>query len=70
MRKKIVKFITGAILAQSIALGVTLGLVWIIPIRGTVLAIIVCPISCGVMLFFTSLAGIWAFGGEGEQTIS
>ena len=62
---KIVKFITGAILAQGIALGVVVGLVWIIPIRGTLLAVIVCPIAAVIMLSLTALAGCWALGGKG-----
>jgi len=62
MGLKIAKFITGAILAQGIALGAGLGLVAIIPIRGTLLAMIVCPIGAVIVVSLTALAGYWAFG--------
>ncbi len=60
---KVAKFIIGAILAQGVSLGVVIGLVYLIPIRGTELSMIVCPVVAVVVLGLTFLSAKWAFGG-------
>ena len=61
---RVTGFIIGLILAQGITVGIVSGLIAIIPIRGTELAMIVCPIAAVLVLSLSALAGLLAFGGK------
>lgn len=45
MEIRIAKFVAGLILSISIAMGIAIGLVYIIPIRGEALTMVVAPIT-------------------------
>lgn len=64
MGKKVAKFSICVILAFVIALGSVVGLVKVIPIRGTELAMIVMPIGFLIVFSLIGLAGYRIFREE------
>lgn len=61
---KHIKLVVGLIGTIGLSLGIAMLLVWLIPVRGTMLTVIVAPISTIFLLAGLGLTVWWAYARE------